>query len=445
MSPTFAVDEVLGALPAGSVPLVEAVLARARKHRLAVYLVGGPVRDLLLGVEMRDVDLIVEPRGDVDAARLAREAAPDGAKVQTHERFGTASIETAEGEVDLAGLRRERYAHAGALPQVEPGTLEDDLLRRDFTVNALALPLTGAARRKPADVIDPCDGLADLAAKRLRILHEASFKDDPTRALRAARLAPRLGFSLARGTRNALRDALREGVFGKVSGDRFRREVDRCFEDAQLGQNPTEALRRLADWHVLTAIEPGLELPRKAVAPLRRLGRALEVPPWRGPRVRPGGAGLAVWLAEVPPALRRRTLERLAVRGELASRIAGFARARDQWLRQLRGTRGRGGVDGALTEIDEERLYALHAFGEAPVRRRIARWAAEDRYRRAPVTGSDLVELGLDGPAVGKALERIRAAYLDGAVQNREEALALARELAQRRAKASSRKKARGR
>ena len=281
-------------------------------------------------------------------------------------------------------------------------------------------------------VIAVAGALVDLRERRLSVLHERSFHDDPTRALRAARLCPRLGFRLARRARSALSDAMRDGAFGAVSGERFRREIEKLFSDASLGLDPAAALRRLSEWHVLGALEPGLELPRAVVTPLRRLGRSIEEPPWRFARHRPWVAGLALWLAELTPTLRRRTLERLSVRGETASRIADFRRVRDRAAQKLARSRGRGAVDAVLGELDEEQVIALHAFGAPAVRRRIVRWAAEDRSRRPSLTGADLVALGLEGAAIGRVLARVRAAHLDGALANREEALALARELARR-------------
>lgn len=436
---SFAIEAVLRALPAAESQLVEALLLAAARRGVVVYLVGGSVRDLLLKRALCDVDLVVVAEGDVDAESLAREAAPTGASVLTHDRFGTVKLQLGEASIDLATARRESYSRPGVLPKVEPGNLEDDLARRDFSVNALALPLLGAEVEKGRSVVVAFDsGLADLAAGQLRILHARSFHDDPTRALRAARLVPRLSFSLARGTRGRLRDAVRDGVFGAVSGDRLRREIEHIFEDAVLGLNPAHALKRLEEWNILAALEPGLSFPRQAVAPLRRLGCFVESPAWKGPRLRPWIAGLCVWLAETSPALRRRTLRRFGVRGEVSDRISGFARARDGWLRALAKTRGRGPTDSVLDGIHEEQLLSLYVSAPPAIRRRIERWAAEDRARRVPVSGADLEALGLAGPAVGRALGRIRVAYLDGGLANREEALALAQELARGRSRAGA-------
>jgi tRNA nucleotidyltransferase (CCA-adding enzyme) len=437
--------QALLAMPLPSRPIVEAVLRAADAAAFGVYLVGGPVRDLLLGRPLRDVDLLIEEATGGSAAapaaeRLARRVELGGLRRVAYDRFGTVRLEAGGAEVDLASLRSETYAHPGALPRVAPGTLEEDLRRRDFTVNALALPLSEPARRRHAGVIDAGHGLADLEARVLRIFHGRSFHDDPTRALRGARLAARLGFRLARGTRDALRDALRDGSFGRVSGERFRRELEKLFDDAREGTDPAAALRLLDAWHVLGALEPGLGLSPAAVAPLRRLGRALASPPWPLRRLRPFAPGLAVWLAPHPAPMRRRTLARLAVRGELAGRVQGFARSSAEWLTELAGARGRGAADALLGAIDEESLLALYASATAPLRRRIVRFASFDRPRRAPLDGGDLLSLGLEGPEIGRVLARVRAAFLDGAIEAREDALALAAELARRPAGARRRR-----
>lgn len=424
--------EVLKHLPDAARALVSDILSAADERKLRVYLVGGPVRDLLMNRVVRDVDLVVERLGDIDAAVLAGVLDRAELKVTTHDRFGTVTLRAGDAEVDLATVRSEAYAHDGALPSVAPGTLEEDLRRRDFTVNAMALPLSAVARSSHAGIVDVENGLVDLEEKRLRILHRRSFHDDPTRALRAARLAPRLGFSLTRDSRSALRNALRDGAFGRVSGDRLRREIVKLFDDASLGPDPSRALRLLDDWHVLGVLEPGLSLDRAQVAPLRRLGKCVVDAPWPAPRWKPWVSGLMIWMAPLPPAQRRRVLQRFAVRGDQARLIIDHPKRRDAWLRVLKRARGRGAIDATLVGSDEESLHALYAQVEGPLRRRIARYASEDRARRLPVSGSDLLELGLSGPTVGKALLRIRTAYLDGTLRTHEEALALAREIGSR-------------
>src|SRR5262249_43527539 len=155
-------------------------------------------------------------------------------------RFGTATVETPEGErIDVAATRRETYARPGALPRVSPAPIEEDLLRRDFTVHAMAIPITTAHAEGR---LDPLGGKATRVGRRLRILHERSFDDDPTRAYRAARYANRLGFTVERATRRALQESLGRGAFESISGDRRRRELQNLFSEP----NRADAVAQLA-------------------------------------------------------------------------------------------------------------------------------------------------------------------------------------------------------
>ena len=213
-----------------------------------IYLVGGPVRDVLLNAAINDLDFGVEG----DAPALAQQLADElGGSVVTHPRFMTATLVMPDLRVDLVTARREVYPRPGDLPRVFPGSISEDLARRDFSINALALPLW----EKTPQILDPAGGLADLDAGVVRVLHERSFRDDPTRLLRAARYEQRLGFELEDQTRRWIADAVAKGFLGRVSGDRIRHELARIFEEKQ----PRPALRRAAGLGVLAAIHPAWE------------------------------------------------------------------------------------------------------------------------------------------------------------------------------------------
>lgn len=431
------------ALPPRLRACIARVVAAAEEQGAQVFLVGGPVRDLLLGRPLRDADLTVAPppgRTRPAASEIAR-AAKTGAseRVVAHQRFATVQFHGDWGALDLATLRSERYAAPGALPITRQGTLAEDLRRRDFTVNALALPLGAAARAAHPPLVDIGGGLADLAARQLRIFHPRSFHDDPTRALRAARLAPRLGFRLHPASRAALREALASAALNAVSGERIRAELVKLFAEPALGLDPAAALGLLARWRVLAALEPGLSLPATAAGPLRRLGRLLAA--GEAQRLSPGArhpqnwlAGLMLWFAPLPLPLRQRALRRLAVRGKDARRVMAYARLRGRVLHGLRG-RSRGALDAVLGALPAEELLALWAGAQPGLRRRIARYAREDRGAATPLSGGDLLRLGLRGPEIGRALARLRAAHLDGKLKSRAAALELARGLARRAAR----------
>ena len=204
-----------------------------------VAAVGGLVRDLLRGrlaAEPRDLDLAVEGDGRLLARRLGRAL---GGRVREHESFLTATVTLPDGRrVDLATARRERYRRPGALPLVEPATLDEDLARRDFSVNALAVRVDESAW---GQVLDPTGGLADLARGRIRILHPLSFVEDPTRIFRAGRFAERLGFRLEPATRRLLRAAAGLEVYAALSGDRLMAELEAILGESR----PSAVLARL--------------------------------------------------------------------------------------------------------------------------------------------------------------------------------------------------------
>ena len=382
-------------------------LRRQAQRGWRLYLVGGPVRDALLGRPVGDLDFAVAG----DALALAAELQGElGGQWRMHTRFGTASGCIGGQRIDLAGARRERYARPGALPQVAPGSLEDDLARRDFTINAMALPLAGARPR----VVDYGGGQADLAAGVLRILHPGSFADDPTRMLRAVRYEQRLGFRLDETTAAQLRQAVSDGLAGRVTGDRWRNELERIFAE----ERPIPPLRRAAGLGLLAALHPALN----AAGGLERLAAALS-------NAGPDAAGLsrasesdclAALVCGMTPGEGEEVIRRL----RLTRRQAGL----------VRDTIELAGLESALSAaarcpsrlarllepLGEAALAAWVKIGNNPVAAAaVRRYLAELRYVRPALRGGDLLAMGaVPGPALGALLAQLRAARLDGLAQS---------------------------
>ena len=242
-----------------------------------VYLVGGAVRDLLLGRGRADIDLAVE--GDPAALAAALGAEP----LATHSRFGTMKVDWNGEELDLAAARRESYPRPGALPIVELGApIRTDLARRDFTVNAMAIPLAD-----PTDLLDPYDGQVDLRGGLLRVIHDRSFLDDPTRAIRAARYATRFGFALEAGTR----DLLRAADLTTVTPERRAEELRRLAAE----ERGVRGLELLAGWGLVEP-RPGGE----SFALARDVDRLLAADPWAGEVDRPDAILVAAGVLEPP-------------------------------------------------------------------------------------------------------------------------------------------------
>ena len=227
---------------------LEAVGVLAAEQGVRVALVGGAVRDLVLGRDVMDLDLVVEG----DAPRIAKGCADRfGGRVQAHETFGTATWTRQALKIDFAMARTETYSAPAALPVVRAGTLEEDLRRRDFSVNALALLLSPGCK---GELVDPFGGERDLGTGTLSVLHNQSFDDDPTRGLRAARFAARFGFTLGDKSRQLLSASIAAGSVDKLTPERMGAELTRVLEEPRVGS----AVACMRQWGLLAALHPSL-------------------------------------------------------------------------------------------------------------------------------------------------------------------------------------------
>jgi tRNA nucleotidyltransferase (CCA-adding enzyme) len=371
----------------------------------AVYVVGGAVRDLLLGREPHELDFVVEG----DAVAVARRAAERlGGRVTVHERFGTATVEAPDATFDLAGARRERYERPGALPDVELGaSLRDDLARRDFTVNAIALHLVDG------ELIWFPRAEEDLRAGRLRVLHDSSFRDDPTRLLRLVRYGARLGFEPDARTDELAAEAVAAGALDTVTGPRLGAELRLLLREPQ-----PAALAGL-ERHGIGAAVLG---PRFAVD-ADRVSTAIDLTP---PDADAGLAALAATL--VGDHTVAATLDRLGLPAGERDTVADAAMRAEPLARALNEASGDAGLWRALRRHAPESVALAAAIGgaRAPARR----WLGDVRHRRLEVTGDDFVAAGLSGPPVGVALDAATEAMLAGRAPTREAQVAAGLEAA---------------
>jgi tRNA nucleotidyltransferase (CCA-adding enzyme) len=377
-------------------------LMRRLSGNETVYLVGGAVRDILLGGRPFDLDLVVEG----DAAALA---ASLGDAVLVHDRFGTATVTVNGISYDIAAARSETYAQPGALPDVAPAPLEEDLKRRDFTVNAIAVALTGSR----AGIVSAAPhSLEDLDARLLRALHERSFVDDPTRMLRLARYRARLGFEVEARTREMVAEAVGRGALGTVSGPRIGTELRLLARE----QDPVRALSILRELDLDRPLDPrfGLndpELARRALALLPSGGRVDRLVLAVASRPIPGPELAAMLDALEFEAEDRDAIVAAATRSESLARSLGAAERPSQIADAARGA--------------EQELVALAgALGPAGAARA---WLSELRHVALEIDGGDLLGHGIrEGPSVGRGLRAALAAKLDGQARGREDELAVA-------------------
>lgn len=366
ITPVHAV-EALRAQPCG-----ERVLAVIEAHPEA-WLVGGSVRDLLLGRPVRDwdIDLVVE--GDPEPVARAL-----GAVVERHERFGTRIVEAPDGcRYDVVRARRETYAAPGALPAVEPSGLDDDLARRDFTINALALSARGELRGVPG-------AEDDLVARRLRVLHPRSFLDDPTRLWRLVRYAVRLGFTPEPETDRLAVDAIAAGVLDTVSGDRLGAELRLALREPR----PLSALHAAQNLGLVEglALDPGVVSDALALLPRHEGSPALTI---LGATIPAGDWGERYGFTAAERHVLRRCAALAPVRPDRPSSVAG----------RLRGE-------------PVEAVAVAGARGDAATARR---WLADWRHLVLEIDGRDLLDAGVpQGPEVGRRLAAVLARRLDG-------------------------------
>lgn len=405
------IDNLFDILPPGGRSLVEQFIALASDLGVTAYVVGGPVRDLLLGREILDVDIVVEG----DAIVLAESLADfKTVRAMRHPRFGTATVKAGGFALDLVTARSESYERPGALPSVSHGAIDDDLRRRDFTVNAMAIALNGPRR---GALLDPMGGEADLKARLIRALHEESFRDDATRVLRAARYETRFGFRLESETEAWIRRDLAN--LDWISGARIHHEFVRTFGEAA----PERCLLRLAGLGALKAIHSALTFDADRA-------RSFEAARSLDQRNAPAAYWpLLAW--NVTPREVDSVATRLALRRSQAEAIRSVSKVRalKSQLAEM-GTPNSRVVD-LLSPYPAATLLGLAAATESSdVRDTVTRYLRRLRRVRPVLDGDDLLAMGAaEGPLIGQVLKQIRVAKLDGEVSSWADEVSLAERL----------------
>jgi tRNA nucleotidyltransferase (CCA-adding enzyme) len=406
------VRERLRELPGGP-QLAE--LAEERGEEAA--LVGGAVRDALLGRPPRELDVVVGEDAGAVALALAQRLA--GAGVERHERFNTAVVRWEGGEIDIATRRAETYTAPGALPDVRSGTIEQDLLRRDFTVNAIAVPLCGEPRLHAVP-----QALEDLSAGVLRVLHEHSFREDPTRILRLARYKARLRFEVEPHTAELARQALAGGALHTVSGARLGAEVRLALGE----ENAVESLAELDRMGVLGAWEPGVcfdeHVVRTALAILPEDGNptlllcasmVVDLMSRMADDEDTEGAVLGfLHDLELPAGAAQRAFS-AGIIANCAARWLDGAETTGEMLDLMEGASIEGlALAAAMADLE---------WGpECYARRMIEDWLYKHRHIELHITGEDLLAAGLpEGPEIGRRLERVFAMRMNGMLEEGRE------------------------
>jgi len=392
-----------------------------------VYLVGGMVRDLLLRQDNFDVDLVVEG----DGIAFAREiAAREDCRLRTHQKFGTAVLIFADGfKVDVASARMEYYQQPAALPTVEYASIKLDLFRRDFTINTLAIALNEGSF---GELLDFFGGQRDLKDRAVRVLHNLSFVEDPTRVYRAVRFEQRLGFRMGRPTEHLLRSAVRQGFIERVGGNRLFRELELILREP----DPWPAVQRMADLDLLKYIHPNLKVDARMpglVAETRRVVHWYQLLYLHQP-CEPWLVFLLSLTARLDDDSMLGMCHRLKVAPRFLTLLCEQRRAAKKVLAGLRRRVRRGTEPKAsdlyrmLRPLDSEMLLFLMALGDDSIRRWVGHYLSSLQQVRCELNGHDLERLGLPpGPLFREILDTLLAGRLNGRLHSRDDELALVR------------------
>ena len=416
------------ALPKERLELVKIVSSAAAEERVALYLVGGFVRDLILERPSLDFDFVVEGDAIMLAEKMAKKY---GGRVTKHDRFGTAkwflegseilNLEKLPAFLDFITARKEFYTRPTALPTVSRGSIKLDLHRRDFTINTLALRLD-----KPhyGELHDHWGGLADLKRGLVRVLHSLSFVDDPTRILRAVRFEQRFGFTLGLRTKELMDEA--HSLLAKLTGQRIHHELDLILDESRA----VEMFSRLSELDFLSAISPALA-PDPGLAV--RLNYALNTPtpsalgeiPTIAHLDRRRALGYLAWLLPLPLKDLRTISKRLRFHAALEDALLAARKLCDDLplLKDAKPSEWTICLDG----IPPLALYAASLCSIAEtLRKQIEQYLSKWRNIQPTVGGDELKERGvLPSPRYKEILSQLRAAWIDGEVETQEEEVEL--------------------
>lgn len=412
--------EMRRCLPAELIAFLHIAGEKAGAQEQKLYLIGGAVRDLLLHRPILDLDLVVEGDAPYLARQLAKsdrmgeEKGKGEGRVTVHRQFGTAKFRRGGLNIDVITARSEIYSQPGALPTVQPGTIQDDLLRRDFSINAMAIDLSPASF---GQLLDPHGGWNDLEQKRnVRILYERSFIDDATRILRAIRYEKRLSLTLEKNTERLLREHI--SMLDTISGDRIRHELELILEE----DTPEQILERAEVLGVLQQLHPSLR-GNGWVAERFREAREKAI------------ADSALYLLLLTCHLSEADIEHLIARlkivGELGRNMRQVPRLTEVLPSLDDNALPPSGIYRLLKRYHHKTIAACSLASNSPIiRSNLERYLNHICYVKPLMDGEDLKNMGVKpGPRLGSMLETLREARLNGQVITKEDEEALVRQL----------------
>jgi len=393
--------------------LIKIIGRESEKLKINSYLVGGPVRDLLLGKSNIDLDIVMDKDVKIVVYKLAKILS---ARCIYHSQFRTAKLFLEDLEIDMATMREENYPSIGSLPQVRlTSSIEKDLFRRDFTINAMAIKIDKGGL---SDLIDPYHGLKDLKSKKIRVLHEKSFLDDPTRIIRAIRFSTRFGFSLEKNTRKWLKEAVSKNVFSKVSSVRIGNEIIKLLKD----EKPFEGIEKIKNLCGLEIIHPKIKF-------CKGWGKIFsQIPGWVEIFKKETKQNIQTWLIYfifLTESLDREELEKLCISYEIEknARLCILHSSELKNIEESKLYNKYSDLFNILKPIfPESIIYLIVKINEKVIKTRLLNFLVKFCQTKLYTDGERLKELGfIPGPIFDKILKELFLAKLDGIVSTKEE------------------------
>jgi len=400
--------DIMKILPAPVKKVVMAGVGFAELNNYRIYIVGGAVRDYFMSIKPIDVDVVIEGNG-LKIAELI--SAKFGLPLVRHERFITATIKIDGYEVDFSTARKEVYKKPAALPDVVPATIEEDLQRRDFTINAIAISLN---KKDYLKVIDPFNGLIDIQNKIIRVLHDKSFVDDPTRVFRAIRYMSRFGFNIEQHTEQLIFKALKDNTFGGLTSSRIFNEFKLLFSEKE----PGICLKNLRKYHLVQTFSESIKVSEKLLNIFYRIPEINNklgiTEQWR--------VCILALLRGLSPEERKLIIQKYPFDRHLIdslNQIEEFHRVCRSLNRKIDNSK----LFMTLRDFkDDIIIYGIASTESSLIALNLKRFI-KLRKCRAVLSGHDLKKLGIpEGPHYNRILREVHLLYLDGKLKNKKDA-----------------------
>lgn len=398
--------------------LLERILQVADQASMPVFAVGGFVRDLLLNISNKDIDIAVEGDGILFASRLAEEF---GGQVKAHEKFGTAVVLFPDGyRIDVAMTRLEYYAHPAALPVVEQGSIKSDLYRRDFTINSLAMKLN---EEDAFCLLDFLNGERDIKNKEINVLHDSSFIEDPCRLFRAIKFEQRYGFRISRQTEALMKVAINKRLVDALSGTRLLNEVILILKES----HPLKYILRMKELDLLQFVSPQMMdiQALKKIATVLSWAESISLP--EKPEI------WYVYFLSLLYSLDEesfvQTVDRLQMQARLKKALIRDRKVCKESLMLFEKDKDWSPetIYNQLSELSVEAVIYFLAVASTDRANQYANTYFTQYYKQAglSLTGDDLVEMGMKpGPVFQSVFKALREAHVKGAIETREEEMA---------------------